>query len=594
MSFDGNGDYAPPSPEFPAVSGDYILADDFNTIILDLSDALTACVVESLITTPAASSNDTTIATTAFVNNVAMSTELPAQSGNAGKIIQTDGTNASWISLPTPEMSFTFTGAASAGDPLVLNSDGTVSAVAETASNDWTDEFQGLIHGYYTGNLVGMAFNDNTGFGMCCWHAAHNKTETDWYDHVMYVAPLWFDENNLPQLGAASVLPNSTNNIDAKPTWWEAANCYVLPTTNGPTSSDNGLLYTLTQNPETGELGIGSGLEFDTTGNLDNKRSIAVAGGDYLTVLFIGATNYPKYSLFGVNADGGIERHQDNQTLESQASVLVTGCWDEAESKFVLGTQRSAGTQAPYVFTATVSSDTLSVSSAATIPGTFSSGGNDWYRLEYHRGAAAPVAIFQDGSGSNIDGCIIDTSAATPVPGSAQQLHVGQPRYDYSCDTSQVGDNIVAFGEISTTGSTWHIHGIIITESSGTLTGTATSFGNGHASSAGVVGTKQGLALGLQCGSGTDDVWQSTVYVTNTTNLKPYNFIGFAQEAATNGQEKKVDIIGGRNTSLSGLTQAEPVYVRPDATIGHTRMDRGVRVGVADTTTSAINTGVSK
>ena len=40
------------------------------------------------------------IATTAFVTAVAMSAVLPAQASNAGKYITTDGTNASWASLP--------------------------------------------------------------------------------------------------------------------------------------------------------------------------------------------------------------------------------------------------------------------------------------------------------------------------------------------------------------------------------------------------------------------------------------------------------------------------------------------------------------
>jgi hypothetical protein len=38
----------------------------------------------------------TQLATTAFVSNTAFSTALPAQSGNNGKFVTTDGTNASW------------------------------------------------------------------------------------------------------------------------------------------------------------------------------------------------------------------------------------------------------------------------------------------------------------------------------------------------------------------------------------------------------------------------------------------------------------------------------------------------------------------
>ena len=39
----------------------------------------------------------TDVATTAFVASAAFSTALPGQTGNAGKVISTDGTNASWV-----------------------------------------------------------------------------------------------------------------------------------------------------------------------------------------------------------------------------------------------------------------------------------------------------------------------------------------------------------------------------------------------------------------------------------------------------------------------------------------------------------------
>ena len=45
----------------------------------------------------------TDVATTAFVASAAFSTALPGQTGNAGKVISTDGTNASWVNPVFPE-----------------------------------------------------------------------------------------------------------------------------------------------------------------------------------------------------------------------------------------------------------------------------------------------------------------------------------------------------------------------------------------------------------------------------------------------------------------------------------------------------------
>lgn len=46
--------------------------------------------------------NTNKVATTAFVTSTALSSSLPSQGGNAGKVIKTDGTNASWeLAIPS-------------------------------------------------------------------------------------------------------------------------------------------------------------------------------------------------------------------------------------------------------------------------------------------------------------------------------------------------------------------------------------------------------------------------------------------------------------------------------------------------------------
>jgi hypothetical protein len=47
--------------------------------------------------------NSTQLATTAFVNATAFNSALPYQSGNAGKFVTTDGTNASWAIISVPD-----------------------------------------------------------------------------------------------------------------------------------------------------------------------------------------------------------------------------------------------------------------------------------------------------------------------------------------------------------------------------------------------------------------------------------------------------------------------------------------------------------
>lgn len=64
--------------------------------------AITNSTIDGNTTVPTqpAGTNNNTIADTAFVVNTAFATALPAQAGNAGKFITTNGLNAFWAFLP--------------------------------------------------------------------------------------------------------------------------------------------------------------------------------------------------------------------------------------------------------------------------------------------------------------------------------------------------------------------------------------------------------------------------------------------------------------------------------------------------------------
>lgn len=57
MSYNGNGVYSPPSPEYPAVTNTTISSSDFNTIINDIAVALTNCLTKDGQSTASAKIN---------------------------------------------------------------------------------------------------------------------------------------------------------------------------------------------------------------------------------------------------------------------------------------------------------------------------------------------------------------------------------------------------------------------------------------------------------------------------------------------------------------------------------------------------------
>lgn len=95
------------------------------------------------VATQPAGTSDTTPASTAFVAATAFSSALPAQAGNAGKLLTTDGTNASWQLFTT------------------LSAYGITDAVKQTVDLGNIDLNAVVTSGFY---LVGTPTNGPTGF----------------------------------------------------------------------------------------------------------------------------------------------------------------------------------------------------------------------------------------------------------------------------------------------------------------------------------------------------------------------------------------------------------------------------------------------
>lgn len=125
MAYDGNGGYSPPAPQFPAIPGNVIYAEDFNTIIADLAAALSKALLrdgqapmiapldlggnllkngqlDSTVTVPtlAPGTNTNQPASMAALLQQAFLTALPNQAGQDGKWIQTNKGVASWQTPP--------------------------------------------------------------------------------------------------------------------------------------------------------------------------------------------------------------------------------------------------------------------------------------------------------------------------------------------------------------------------------------------------------------------------------------------------------------------------------------------------------------
>ena len=144
---------------------------------------------------------------------------LPDQSGNAGSYLTTDGTDASWAALEVGTATMTASGNITAGDPVALNSDGTVSKIA-TTFNNLTAWPEGLAAeqtqvGNYPSTELSLAdwtapiINSS---GRYVVHCAQEKGGTNtspyWYWQVIVRLYKLNEENKLELLDAVAMGPS--------------------------------------------------------------------------------------------------------------------------------------------------------------------------------------------------------------------------------------------------------------------------------------------------------------------------------------------------------------------------------------------------
>lgn len=148
------------------------------------------------VTVPTLVSSDssTNAASTAFVQAVAFITALPAQAGNSGKFVTTDGSNASWQEVDvTPPFSVkTANYTTASGDKIsadtITTGAFTLTLPASPVAGDWVEIIDGGSgYGFATNNLT-VARNGSTIEG-----AAENMTCSTWREHftLVYTGGTW-------------------------------------------------------------------------------------------------------------------------------------------------------------------------------------------------------------------------------------------------------------------------------------------------------------------------------------------------------------------------------------------------------------------
>lgn len=124
--------------------------------------------------TPSSGDATTKVATTAFVSAAAFTSALPGQTGNAGKFVTTDGTDASWGSVAGVISEISTNTSAQSGYCYVISAALTLTLPATPAAGDWvsiqdSSDSSAVVIGRNSEKIMGLAEDmtvDITSVGM--------------------------------------------------------------------------------------------------------------------------------------------------------------------------------------------------------------------------------------------------------------------------------------------------------------------------------------------------------------------------------------------------------------------------------------------
>lgn len=466
-------------------------------------------------------------------------------------------------------------GTLSNGDTVVVNSDGTVSAVA----------------GASVSQAVGSA-------------EVFTSTNNDWDMGIAYdanaqkVVIAYVDNNNL-NYGTAVVGTISGTSISfGTPVVFEAASTFYPSVTYDANAQKVVIGYRDQGNSNKGTAIVGT----------VSGTSISFGSA---TVFETGATRFI-FSAYDANAQKVVFSYEDQGNsnygtavvgtvsgtsisfgtpvvYESAITAFPSVVYDTSNQKVVMAYRDGGNSYWGTAIVGTVSGTSISFGS----PVIFESGQADWISSAYDTNNQKIVIGYSDAGNVSRGQAVVGTvsgssiSFGTPVVFGGDYTSWIAVSYDENAQKTVVSYPDYYGGQ----------YGVLKV---GTVSGTSISFDTAvtfeAAQTKSIISTYDSVSNkiviayrdGANSNYGTAAVFQNN---STSTNITAENFIGFADSGYLSGQNVGIDSTGSVNRSQSGLTAGQKYYVQNDGSLGTTADDPSVEAGVAISATEILVKG---
>lgn len=494
---------------------------------------------------------------------------LPTQTGNAGEFLTTDGTNASWSPLSTsPSIDAVASGALGNGDTVVINSDGTVSAIsgsdAEVGSavvfNTATTTHIASCYDS-NANKVVVFYNDSAtaGDSFC-------RVGTVSGSSITFGSAVFFDGNAAEM---SAVFDSNANKV-------------VVFYRDGDNSSwGTGMVGTVSGT----SISFGSpvvmqaGATYDISACFDSSANkIVIAFRDQSS------------SYYGIcrlaTVSGTSLTFTSSFTFNSQNTYSISCSYDVNSNKTAIFYTNSSGGQGRAII-GTVSGSSISFNSATN----FASSNTQYISSDYDSSQNKMIVAYKDANDSNYGKALISTISGSSFSFSSSfTFESAESEYISVSYNPEVNKTNIFYKDGGNSN-----YGTLVTA---TVSGDTLSFTDPlvfetgyvlHVSSSYIPG--QNSTAIFYRDAGNSSYGTATCYVNLSTNITDSNYIGISDGAYSDAETAKIQIVGSVDDAQSGLTAGSSYYVQTNGSLATTASDPSVFAGTAISATKLIIKG---
>jgi len=461
------------------------------------------------------------------------------------------------------------------GKPVVVNADGTVSVVSETAIS----QALGTATVFETGNtqhMYGTAFDSNSNKVVIAYKDQGNSGYGTAVVGTVSGSSISF---------GTPVVFYSTYGVSNITASFDSSNNKVVIVFY-QTNNDYGLAIVGTVSGTS--ISFGSVVGFSGSNQVSYPRSTFDSSNNKIVIAYGDASSNTGKAIVGTVSGTSIS-FGSAVTFENASSPYTAIAFDSSNNKVVIAYQDNPNSEYGTAIVGTVSGTSISFGSAAV----FESAEAVQISIGYDANAQKVVIAYQDGGNSQYGTAVVGTVSGTSISfGSPVVFESAVTFYTsvaYHADANKI---IISYQDQNNSE-----YGTLVV---GTVSGTSISFGSAvvfesaeiaYTSSVYDSNSKKIVISYRDSGNSSQGTALTFEPTYTSQNLTSENYIGIARSGAASGAGAIIDTQGAIADNLSGLTAGQSYYVQNDGTLGTTAATPSVFAGTAVSATKLIVKG---